>query len=60
VHEERHDCANQKYHEQYFGDARGAGSNTAETKYGSDEGNDEKDDSIVKHGDPLGCVTTQP
>lgn len=53
VHEERDHCSDQKYHKQNLGDAGSTRGDAAEAEHGSYQSDDEKNDSIVKHGIPL-------
>jgi hypothetical protein len=51
MHEERDDGTDQEHHKKDFGDAHGAGGNTTETEYCSNNRNYKKDDGVVQHED---------
>jgi hypothetical protein len=47
------DRQNDKYNEKNFRDSGRAGCNTAKAEYRCNDGNDEKDDCVIKHGGDL-------
>jgi hypothetical protein len=49
THQEAHHSTDQKHDEQYFRDSGSADGDSAETKKGSNQRNDEENDGIVKH-----------
>jgi hypothetical protein len=49
AHQKTDQGADQKDDEQYFRYAGGAGGNSTEAEYGGHQGNDEEDNSIMKH-----------
>jgi hypothetical protein len=53
VHEECHDCPDQEDDEENFCDSSSAGRNAAKAEDGGNQCDNQKNDSIVKHGIPL-------